>query len=431
MDKSQRSKFTKIAAGIAAAAVVVLGGMYIAGSASGSVPPATVDFANISAEQKQKLFDRGLQVFRAADCAACHSSPTTGAELAGGMAMVTPMGTLYGTNISPSKEHGIGRWSADDLYRAVARGMAPGRKNLYPAMPYASYHDITRADVDALWVWLQAQPAVEVANRQPEMHFPFSIRPGLALWNALERPAGEPAPAANNDLERGAYLVNTLGHCGECHTPRTSSFAMDLKQSLAGNVIEGAYAPDLRPKAMAERGWSERDLLQFLRTGLSPQGVMTMGMFPVLQHSSAHMEEADLKAMAAYLMQGEKPEPRPATEAPETRISANGERVYIGLCAGCHGVDGQGQPHSSLRLDTNTTAMFPTPLNLVRVIREGLPERDLGHGERMQAMPGFADQLSHEDMADLVNYMRLRWGRQKGDVTPAQVADAIKTAGTH
>ncbi|UUC92636.1 cytochrome c [Comamonas sp. C11] len=431
MDKAQRSKFTKIAAGLAAAAVVVLGGMYIAGSASGSVPPATVDFANISAEQKQKLFDRGLQVFRAADCAACHSSPTTGAELAGGMAMVTPMGTLYGTNISPSKEHGIGQWSADDLYRAVARGMAPGRKNLYPAMPYASYHDITRADVDALWVWLQAQPAVEVANRQPEMHFPFSIRPGLALWNALERPAGAPAPEASNSLERGAYLVNTLGHCGECHTPRTSSFAMDLRQSLAGNVIEGAYAPDLRPKAMAERGWSEQDLLQFLCTGLSPQGVMTMGMFPVLQHSGAHMEEADLKAMAAYLMQGEKPAVKLAAGAPQTPTSANGERIYVGLCAGCHGVDGQGQPHSSLRLDTNTTAMFPTPLNLVRVIREGLPERDLAHGERMQAMPGFADQLSHEDMADLVNYMRLRWGRQKGDVTPAQVADVIRTAESH
>jgi len=431
MDKAQRSKFTKIAAGIAAAAVVVLGGMYIAGSASGSVPPATVDFANISAEQKQKLFDRGLQVFRAADCAACHSSPTTGAELAGGMAMVTPMGTLYGTNISPSREHGIGQWSADDLYRAVARGMAPGRKNLYPAMPYASYHDITRADVDALWVWLQAQPAVEVANRQPEMNFPFSIRPGLALWNALERPAGAPALEASNFLERGAYLVNTLGHCGECHTPRTSSFAMDLRKSLAGNVIEGAYAPDLRPKAMAERGWSEQDLVQFLRTGLSPQGVMTMGMFPVLQHSSAHMEEADLKAMAAYLMQGEKPSVKLAAEAPQTPTSANGERIYVGLCAGCHGVDGQGQPHSSLRLDTNTTAMFPTPLNLVRVIREGLPERDLAHGERMQAMPGFADQLSHEDMADLVNYMRLRWGRQKGDVTPAQVADVIKSAESH
>ncbi|WP_314972046.1 cytochrome c [Comamonas testosteroni] len=431
MDKAQRSKFTKIAAGLAAAAVVVLGGMYIAGSASGSVPPATVDFANISAEQKQKLFDRGLQVFRAADCAACHSSPTTGAELAGGMAMVTPMGTLYGTNISPSREHGIGQWSADDLYRAVARGMAPGRKNLYPAMPYASYHDITRADVDALWVWLQAQPAVEVANRQPEMNFPFSIRPGLALWNVLERPAGAPALEASNFLERGAYLVNTLGHCGECHTPRTSSFAMDLRKSLAGNVIEGAYAPDLRPKAMAERGWSEQDLVQFLRTGLSPQGVMTMGMFPVLQHSSAHMEEADLKAMAAYLMQGEKPAVKLAAEAPQTPTSANGERIYVGLCAGCHGVDGQGQPHSSLRLDTNTTAMFPTPLNLVRVIREGLPERDLAHGERMQAMPGFADQLSHEDMADLVNYMRLRWGRQKGDVTPAQVADVIKSAESH
>ena len=437
MDKTQRSKLTKIAAGIAAAAVVVLGGMYIVGSSSGSVPAATVDFASISPEQKQKLSDRGLQVFRAADCAACHSSPTTGAELAGGMAMVTPMGTLYGTNISPSKEHGIGNWSADDLYRAVARGMAPGRKNRYPAMPYASYHDITRADVDALWVWLQAQPAVEVANRKPEMNFPFSIRPGLALWNALERPAGEQnlggVPEAANTLDRGAYLVNTLGHCGECHTPRTASFAMDLKKSLAGNVIEGAYAPDLRPKAMAERGWSEQDLVQFLRTGLSSQGVMTMGMFPVLEHSSSHLDERDLKAMAAYLMQGEKPQPAAAqpAQAPQTPVSANGERVYVGLCAGCHGVDGQGQPHSSLRLDTNTTAMFPTPLNLVRVIREGLPERDLAHGERMQAMPGFAQQLSNEDMADLVNYMRVRWGRQKGDVTPSQVADAIKTAESH
>lgn len=100
------------------------------------------------------------------------------------------------------------------------------------------------------------------------------------------------------------------------------------------------------------------------------------------------MEEADLKAMAAYLMQGEKPSVKLAAEAPQTPTSANGERIYVGLCAGCHGVDGQGQPHSSLRLDTNTTAMFPTPLNLVRVIREGLPERDLAHGERMQAMPG-------------------------------------------
>ncbi|WP_120970303.1 cytochrome c [Comamonas sp. lk] len=448
MDKR---KLTRIAAAVAAAGVLLLGAMYIAGSSSGSVPPASVDLSQLSPEHKQQLSERGLQVFRAADCAACHSSPTTGAELAGGMAMVTPMGTLYGTNISPSKEHGIGNWSADDLYRAVARGMAPGRKNLYPAMPYASYHDITRADVDALWVWLQQQPAVEVPNRAAEMHFPFSIRPAVALWNALERPASQSAPkaapAAANDadllIERGRYLVNTLGHCGECHTPRTASFAMDLKQSLAGNVIEGAYAPDLRPEAMVQRGWNEGDLLQFMRTGLSPQGVMTMGMFPVLEHSSSQMDEAELKAMAAYLMRGDKAGTAAAVPAvaakleplqdvaPQTQVSANGQRVYLGLCAGCHGVDGQGQPHSSLRLDTNTTAMFPTPLNLVRVIREGLTERDLAHGERMQAMPGFAQQLSDQDMADLVNYMRVRWGRQKGDVTPAQVADLIKTAESH
>ena len=163
--------------GLGAAAVLgvlVAGGMYRYGSASGDVPPATVDFAKLGPQEFDALYKRGEQVFRGGDCAACHSSPATGAELAGGVPMVTPMGTLYGSNISPSKEHGIGGWTADDLYRAVAAGMAPGRKNLYPAMPYASYHQITRADVDALWVWLMKQPAVEVANKPSEMNFPFN-----------------------------------------------------------------------------------------------------------------------------------------------------------------------------------------------------------------------------------------------------------------
>ena len=416
--------------GLGAAAVLgvlVAGGMYLYGSASGDVPPATVDFAKLGPQEFDALYKRGEQVFRGGDCAACHSSPATGAELAGGVPMVTPMCTLYGTNISPSKEHGIGGWTADDLYRAVAAGMAPGRKNLYPAMPYASYHQITRADVDALWVWLMKQPAVEVANKPSEMNFPFNIRPAVAMWNALNRPAAKEFDMSVDELVRGKYLVDVLGHCAECHSPRTkATFAMDGSRYLEGNTIEGSYAPALTPDALSERGWTKDDLVKFFRTGLSPQGVMTFRMSSVLEHSTSRMAEADVRAMAAYLTQNREM-PGPKVKAAEGQTSVKGENLYLGLCAGCHGAQGQGQPHSSVPMSTNTTAMFPTPINLIRVIREGVAERDLAHGERMQTMPGFADKLGNEEMADLVNYMRQTWGGQPGNVTAADVADNIKT----
>lgn len=412
---------------VAAAAVLVVGCMYLYGSSSGNVPPATVNFAKLSPEQHKLLYQRGEQVFRAGDCAACHSSPKTGAELAGGLAMVTPMGSIYGTNISPSKEHGIGNWSADDLYRAVAAGMAPGRKNLYPAMPYASYHQVTRGDVDALWVWLMKQPAIEVPNQANAMHFPFNILPAVAMWNAINRPAVKEFELSADELVRGRYLVDTLGHCAECHSPRTKlTFAMDKSHYLEGNTLEGAYAPALTTDALSARGWTKDDLVKFFRTGVSAQGVMTFGMASVLEHSTSQMPEADLRAMAAYLTQNREM-PGPKIRAAEGQVHASGENLYLGLCAGCHGAQGQGQPHSSVPMSTNTTAMFPTPINMIRVVREGLQERNLAHGERMQSMPGFADKLSNEEMADLVNYLRQTWGGQPADVTAAQVADHIKT----
>ncbi|MBV8248140.1 MAG: cytochrome c [Comamonas sp.] len=415
--------------GLGAAAVLgvlVAGGMYLYGSSSGDIPAATVDFAKLGPQEYDKLYKRGEQVFRAGDCAACHSSPQTGAELAGGVPMVTPMGTLYGSNISPSKEHGIGSWTADDLYRAVATGIAPGRKVLYPAMPYASYHQITRGDVDALWVWLMKQPAVEVGSKPGEMSFPFNIRPAVAMWNVLNRPAAKEFDISVDELARGKYLVDVLGHCAECHSPRTKlTFAMDKSRYLEGSIIEGAYAPALTPEALSERGWTKDDLVKFFRTGLSPQGVMTFGMSSVLDHSTSRMAEADVHAMAAYLTQN-RAMPGPKVKAAEGQTSVKGENLYLGLCAGCHGAQGDGQPHSSVPMNTNTTAMYSTPINLIRVIREGVHERDLAHGERMQTMPAYADKLSNEEMADLVNYMRQTWGGQPGNVTAAQVAEQVQ-----
>jgi mono/diheme cytochrome c family protein len=422
-----KSTWFKGLAVAAAVGVLIAGGLYLYGSASGDIPPATVDFSKLDAPQSEALYKRGEQVFRGGDCAACHSSPQTGAELAGGVAMVTPMGTLYGSNISPSKDHGIGNWTADDLYRAVAAGIAPGRKVLYPAMPYASYHQITRGDVDALWVWLMKQRPVEVANRANDMSFPFNVRPAVALWNVVNRPAAKEFDYSVDEMARGKYLVDTLGHCAECHSPRTKlTFAMDKSRNLEGNTIEGSYAPALTPDALSARGWNKADLVQFLRTGLSPQGVMTFRMASVLDHSTSRMPESDLRAMATYLTQNHDM-PGLKIKAAEAQTNVKGADLYVGLCAGCHGTQGAGQPHSSVPMSTNTTAMFPTPINLIRVIREGVAERNLAHGERMQTMPAFADKLSDQEMSDLVNYMRQTWGGQPGDVTAANVADHIKT----
>ena len=422
------AKYMRILALLCVLGLIVVGCMYWIGSGSSPIPPATVDFSRLSDEERAVLVAQGQNVARAADCSACHSDPAGGSELAGGMPIVTPMGTIYGTNISASVEYGIGTWTSDDLYRALAYGMAPGRRNLYPAMPYTSYHRITRADSDALFAWLMAQPAVEKPNQANSMMFPFNIRPAIALWNALERPAVEPfdkSEAANAPFARGKYLVDVLGHCGECHTPRSLTFALRTDGYLKGNVIEGAYAPDLTAAALTDRGWTKNDLLRFFSHGLSPQGVMTFRMFPVLKHSTAHLDDADLQAISAYLTQ-DRPMPGPRIKEPVGVPNRAGEQLYVGLCAGCHGIAGEGQPHSSVPLNINTTAMFDDPITLVRVINEGVQERNLARGERMQTMPGFADRLDNRQMADLMNYLRQRWGGRAGDVTPSDIEDDLK-----
>lgn len=406
--------------------IIASGLLFWTSSRDVQIPPASVDFASLSPSEHDKLVERGEWVAHAADCAACHTDPSGGSDLAGGLPMVTPMGAIYGTNITPSRTYGIGEWDADDLYRAVAMGIAPGGRNLYPAMPYPSYHRITREDSDALYLWLMQQPPVDKPNRRNDLIFPFNLRPAVTFWNALFRPDPEPFVARDPQNAQGEYLVDVLGHCGECHTPRNLAYAL-TDDHLAGNVIEGAYAPDLRADALVRRGWNRDDLSQFLHRGLSPQGVMTFRMFPVLSHSTSHLSSDDLDAISAYLMP-QQPETELLARPPAGALSPEGHALYTGLCAGCHGEDGRGQPHSSVRLDVNTTAMFDDPINLVRVIAEGIPERDLAHGERMQAMPAFGDMLSDAEMAELVTYLRKRWGGQSANVSAEQVAEALKQA---
>lgn len=403
--------------------------VYALFAGAGRIPPATVAFDKLTPEEHRALVDRGRYVARAADCAACHVSED-GLAYAGGFVMTTPFGTIYGTNITPSREHGIGGWTADDLYRAVVWGILPDGGHLYPAMPYTSYHAMSRANVDALWAYLMTRPPIDKPDRPHDLRFPFNIRPAVAYWNMLFRPGATELPAVEGKSEqwhRGRYLVDVLGHCGDCHTPRNFAFAK-TDRHLKGAVIEGDLAPDISPEGLAARGWTPGDLRSFMATGLSPQGTTTLGMYPVLDHSTRYLTDADLDAMVHYLLDGAPPPGRPIVASGKASRRADaaataGRHLYVGLCAGCHGAAGEGRPHASVPLATNTTPMFENPRNLIKVIRDGIPARRLAGNERMQEMPAFGDRLTDREMADLVNYLRLTWGGRPADVTAGQVAE--------
>lgn len=405
--------------------------IYVAFTGAGDIPPASRDLVTLSSKERSEIQKTGEYVARAGDCVACHKSPD-GLSLAGGTPMETPFGTIYGSNITPSREHGIADYSADDLYRAMVYGITPDGTHLYPAMPYTSYHATTRADIDALWVWLMAQKPVERKNRPAELMFPFNLRPMLAFWNLIYRPdppehqvkgLTASTPEAGS-LSRGRYLVEVLGHCSECHTPRNLAYARKDDAHLQGTVIEGALAPDIIPSGLSQRGWTEDDLARFLGSGLSPQGVMTFRMFPVLSHSTKYMTPEDIAAVSAYLIDGAPRREAPAESLQAISQNPQGHRWYLGLCSGCHGNDGQGRPFGSIPLNGNTSAMFNNPLNLVRIIREGIPARHLTGYQRMQEMPAFENTLNDDELTALTNYLRERWGGHDIPLTTQQVTEA-------
>lgn len=414
-------------ASIGALLIAVTLFVYVFFTGAGDIPPATVDFAALEDDARSALVKEGRYVARAADCGACHVSQDDVA-LAGGLPMETPFGTIYGTNITPSKTHGIGTWNADDLYRALVYGINPDGTHLYPAMPYTSYHYLTRADSDALYVYLMAQRPIEKPNREHELAFPFNIRPALAFWNMIYRPSDRELreiAGKSEEWYRGRYLVDVAGHCGECHTPRNFAYAR-TDEHLKGEVIEGALAPDISADGLVRRGWTREDLAAFMKIGLAPQGSMTFRMYPVLNHSTRYLKDEDIGAMVHYLMDGSGEAGLASAQQGAAEAHEEGHRLYVGLCAGCHGTDGEGRPHASVPLDTNTTAMLDNPNNLVKVISNGVEAHNLAGSERLQEMPGFGDRLNDGEMAALVNYMRVRWGGLPGDVDAQRVLEILE-----
>ncbi|MFZ5675887.1 MAG: cytochrome c [Pseudomonadota bacterium] len=380
-------------------------------------------------EQMKTLAERGAYVAVAADCYACHTAKG-GAPWAGGLPFTTPFGTIYATNISPDKEHGIGNWTRAEFHRALRDGVGKGGAPLYPAMPYASYRQMTAEDVDAVYAYLMSRAPMQVANRPNDLSFPFNIRRVLTFWNLVNLPGDmTPLDAARSELwNRGRYVVDALGHCGECHTPRNVMQGMKANEYLKGAVLEGVVAPDISKDGLARMGFDPVLLPAFMKSGISAQGAMTNQMFEVVHFSTQYMTDEDLGALSAYLFDLDKlPDkpaspaaPKPVAVAPELAAAARGS--YLALCSGCHGVEGQGIPHVVVPLSTNASLRLATPRNLIRTVLDGIPAQHFPGLERMQPMPGFKDQLDDRQMADLANWMRAQWGGEEPTVKPEDVA---------
>ena len=335
--------------------------------------------AMLAEASDQKQIDRGEYLARASDCMACHTAPG-GAPFAGGLPIVSPFGTIYGTNITPDKEHGIGQYTGDEFFAAVTQGKRRDGANLYPAMPYTSYHLMTREDSDAIHAYLQTVEPINRAAPVTSLSFPFNVRLGLMGWNMLYGKDVQLAPADGKSYawKRGQYMVDVLGHCGECHTPRGMPGAMQQDKRLTGGLLNGYLAPSLLADDLAARGWTHQDLSTFLKHGMSAQGTMFNEMFPVFHNSTVNLSDQDLAAMATFLLGDQPPQARTLAPVPLDTLSASAQRgrqQYLNVCAGCHGVDGEGKPHIAVAMQGNTTLRLADSRNLVRVIEDGIGEQ--------------------------------------------------------
>lgn len=390
------------------------------------------------------LIERGEYVARAGGCMSCHSE-----DLSGGYEVETPMGTIVSTNISPSNDYGTGAYSRDDLEKVLRYGVSPDHR-LYPAMPYASYQGMTDDDIDALYAWMMDQDPVEQATEtETDLPFPFNIRSGVIAWNWLfmgDRDLPEPQ---NPVLQRGAYLVDHLGHCGECHTPRNDFFGMQDDQYLQGEMIDGWHAPNLTADAATGLGaWDTQDIVDYLAQGNADDVVQAAGpMGEFVAHNSSHLNEDDLLAMASYLQSlsavntGSQATPAvvPARDRNTPQHDYNQirnemsaalarddlgapEQLYIENCAACHGVTGQGQPQAGYPpLVQNAALRRDDPNNLIQVLLHGV---EAGKVYRKPGMPAFEDELSHAQIATLANYTRTTFGeRPDSTLTADDVAE--------
>jgi mono/diheme cytochrome c family protein len=417
------------------AATAFAGGKRVALAQYHDADPTGVPAAFRSAN----LIERGEYLTRAADCVVCHTAQD-GPPFAGGRAFVLPFGTLYSTNITPDAETGIGKYTDADFLDAVHNGVGRGGTRLYPAMPYPSYTAMSDDDALAIKAYLFSLAPLHAPAPQNSLAFPFNQRSLMGVWAALFNPDKRYEPNVERGAEwnRGAYLTEAMGHCGECHTPRNLFFALDNRRKFAGAVQSGWRAYNITPDRSSGVGdWSDADLAHYLSKGHADgRGTASGPMGEVVDESLGRLSPNDIAAMVTYLRSvsgvasSDLPAPKaePAPNSPAEGLAASvaphGKAVYEGACAGCHGWTGV-SPVLSLATLTGTRGVNdPTAVNVAQVIIHGAGRRAVNGASHM---PSFGAAYSDAEIASVANYVTARFGAQGSALSADKVAK-LRTA---
>lgn len=404
--------------------IATVGGLYWLGTRddTSTGPAATADAGT--------LVERGRYLALAGNCMACHTS-RGGKALAGGTPIPTPFGTVYGPNITPDEKTGIGTWTADDFWQALHNGKSKDGTLLYPAFPYTEYTRVTRADADALYAYLRSVPPVSQPNRPPDMAFPYDQRALLAAWRALYfKPGVQEADAGQSvQWNRGRYLVEGLGHCAACHTPRNSLGATRSSDAFTGGIIPVLdwYAPPLTNDIQTGMGrWTAADIAALLKTGISAHSSASGPMAEVVLGSTQHLTDDDALAIGVYIksLPATPPSTPRSTAAAAPAAMELGSKIYRQHCAQCHQPQGQGSGTAWPALAGNPTVTAPSPVNAIRMVLDGGYAPATAANPRPHGMPPFGQILNDSDIAMLVSYIRNSWGNEAGGVTALEVKRA-------
>jgi mono/diheme cytochrome c family protein len=357
------------------------------------------------------LISRGESLAAIGNCDSCHTAQG-GARLAGGRAIATPFGTIYSTNITPDRDTGVGLWSAEAFQRAMRQGISRDGHYLYPAFPYDHFTKVVDQDDQALYAYVMSRPPIRVVARDNSVWFPLQFRRLVAVWNWLFLKTGvQPDdPRQTPEWNRGAYLVNGLGHCGACHTPRNFMGAERVNHALAGGRAEGWDAYALDGASPAPVAWTVDSLAAFLKSGWHAEHGSARGPMQPVTEDLGRVADAEVRAISTYIESGMRRRPLAAGPRPEA-FAGNGSiggDVFAASCAGCH--EGtQPLPFGGIDFALSSAVNAPEPRNIILVTLAGLPAAD---GRAAGMMPGFDGAISDEDLAALLEYLRRRFSHE-------------------
>ncbi len=379
--------------------------------------------------------ERGHYLALVGNCSSCHTREG-GASFAGGVAFQTPYGTLYSTNVTQDPEFGIGQWTLGQFTRALRAGVRPDGAHLYPAFPYTEFTKLSDEDVAALYAYFKTIAPVHEASPANQLHFPYSQRWALGLWNTLFFKPGsyQPDPKQSAQWNRGAYLVQGLGHCGECHTPRGFLSSQSAGQGLSGAVyrdnINGRWlnwsSVNLTPAPDGLGSWSVQDIADYLKFGYTLKAGVFGAMNEVVGNSTRYLTDADAQAIAVYL-KSLAPVPRSSGAPLSADQMDNAEILYGVNCGTCHLPTGLGSADTGPPLAGSPVVLAASPDSLINITLYGgmvpqTPPSQRWAERKWQMMNAFGDKLSDQDVAALLSYIRASFGNHGGAVTAAQVA---------